>query len=50
MQAESNMTTPEQRRKNVLTALFLAAFVALVFVLSIPFWKGLYILATSGGG
>ena len=41
--------TPEQRRRNLLTAWVLAGFVAVVFLTSIPFWQGLYRLAMSGG-
>ena len=41
--------TPEQRRKNVRTAWLLAAFALFMLLSSIPFWKGLYQMAVSGG-
>ena len=41
--------TPEQRRKNILTAWLLAAFAVFMMVSSFPFWKGLYQLVMSGG-
>jgi hypothetical protein len=40
--------TPEQRRRNVRTAWLLAGFVALMFLSSIPFWKGLFEMMSSG--
>jgi hypothetical protein len=37
--------TPEQRRRNVRTAWFLAGFAAFMFLSSVPFWKGLFNMA-----
>jgi len=42
--------SPEQRRKNIRVAWLLAAFVAFVFIASIPFWKGLFQLAMGTQG
>ena len=43
------MTTPEQRRKNILLAWGLAALVLFIMLSSIPFWRGLYQLAMNSG-
>lgn len=42
--------SPEQRRKNARTAWLLAGLVLLVFVASIPFWRGLYRIAMGVSG
>jgi hypothetical protein len=43
------MMTPEQRRRNIRTAWLLAAFVAFMFLSSIPFWEGLFEMLSRGG-
>lgn len=40
--------SPEQRRKNIRVAWLLAGLVTFMFVTSIPFWKGLVAMMTSG--
>jgi hypothetical protein len=42
--------TPEQRRRNALAALALAAFALFILATSVPFWRGLYKIALSSGG
>lgn len=42
--------TPEQRRRNARTAWLLAGLVLLVFIASIPFWRGLYRIAMGVSG
>jgi len=44
------MVDESLRRKNVRTAWLLAAFVAFMFVSSVPFWKGLVRLMSGAGG
>ncbi len=39
-----------RRRKNIRTAWLLAAFAVFIFVTSVPFWTGLFRLATGSGG
>jgi hypothetical protein len=39
----------ERRRRNLRTAWLLAGFALFVAVSSVPFWKGLYQMAMSGG-
>jgi hypothetical protein len=38
------------RRKNVRTAWILAAFVLLILLSAVPFWRGLFRLITAAGG
>lgn len=45
----ANEMTPDQRRRNVRVAWMLAAFVALIFLTSIPFWTGLYQMGKASG-
>ncbi len=39
----------ERRRRNLRIAWLLAAFALFIAVSSVPFWKGLFLLATSAG-
>jgi F0F1-type ATP synthase membrane subunit b/b' len=40
--------SPEQRRRNVRLAWILAAFALFMLLSSVPFWKGLFNMFTSG--
>jgi len=45
----ANEMTSDQRRRNVRVAWMLAAFVAFIFLTSIPFWTGLYQMGKASG-
>ena len=38
----------ERRRRNLRTAWLLAAFALFIAISSVPFWRGLFLLATGG--
>lgn len=46
----SGVVDPELRRKNVRTAWLIAGFALLMLVSSVPFWRGLFRMASGGGG